>query len=131
VRVRSRSRSTSARPPRTASIGWASCDCYTGCSSEAGLGDSWLSTSLPRCSLRGSSGARHASAAARGSAPPIPYAVHRARRCQVGTGKQAPRSNWKTEFGGHRLGRDTRRPQPMMYSCSGPPMQFLSVVDSH
>src|SRR6516225_12287847 len=31
----------------------------------------------PRCSLRGRSGARHARGAARGSAPPIPYAARR------------------------------------------------------
>ena len=45
--------------------------------------------SLPRCSLRGRSGARHARGAARGSAPPIPYAALAATGPQVGTGKQA------------------------------------------
>ena len=45
--------------------------------------------SLPRCSLRGRSGARHARGAARGSAPPIPTLRAAATGPQVGTGKQA------------------------------------------
>src|SRR5215813_753474 len=47
--------------------------------SNASAGHNRLAISLPRCSLQGRSGARHARAAARGSAPPIPYAARRAR----------------------------------------------------
>ena len=43
--------------------------------------------SLPRCSLRGRSGARHARGAARGSAPPIPYAARRGHRSPGRDGK--------------------------------------------
>jgi DNA replication protein DnaC len=49
-----------------------------------------LAVSLPRCSLRGRSGARHARGAARGSAPPIPYAARR--------GRAMPRSGRESGF---------------------------------
>jgi DNA replication protein DnaC len=43
--------------------------------------------SLPRCSLPGRSGPRHARVAARGSAPPIPYAARRGQRSPGRDGK--------------------------------------------
>src|SRR5215468_10822242 len=54
-------------------------------------------------------------------APLLPSPTLRAVpwRCQVGTGKQAHRSNWKAEFGCHRPGRATPRSQPLMYFFSG------------
>jgi len=84
-----------------------------------GCADAWSSTggSVPRCSLRGRSGARHArGAAARcawlrvaagGSAPPNPlrYAQRLGQR-QVGTGKQARRSNRKAGLGSRREGQN-------------------------
>src|SRR5215831_16189045 len=54
-------------------------------------------------------------------APLLPSPTLRAVpwRCQVGTGKQAHRSNWKAELGCHRPGRETPRSQPLMYFFSG------------
>lgn len=55
--------------------------------------------SLPRCSLRGRSGARHARGAARGSAPPIPYAArHGQEVARSGRESRLIGSNWKAAF---------------------------------
>jgi len=45
-------------------------------------------------------------------------------RCQVGTGKQAHRSNWKCSLVSHWLAA------LVMHFYSGPPMHLLSGVDS-
>src|SRR5262249_61588315 len=86
--------------------------------------------SLPRCSLRGRSGARHARAAARGSAPPIPDAARRARgdarsgresRLTDRTGKLGLAA---TDLGGPYLDLT------LDVFFLRPPMQFLSGVDN-
>src|SRR5215471_15984427 len=66
-------------------------------------------------------------------APLLPSPTLRAVpwRCQVGTGKQAHRSNWKAEFGCHRPGRATPRPQPLMYFFSGRRCSFSPALTPH
>ena len=81
--------------------------------------------SLPRCSLRGRSGARHARGAARGSAPPIPYVARRGHRSPGRDGKAG--SSIKLESG--VCCGAARRP-PVMHFYSGPPMHLLSGVDT-
>ena len=55
--------------------------------------------SLPRCSLRGRSGARHARDAARGSAPPNPLrCAPRPTVPRSGRESRLNQSNWKAEF---------------------------------
>src|SRR6516164_2302340 len=77
--------------------------------------------SLPRCSLRGRSGARHAHVAARGSAPPIPFAARRGDRFPGRDGKAG--SSIELESCA-----PAGRPS-VMHFYSGPPMHLLSGVD--
>src|SRR6516225_12333403 len=78
--------------------------------------------SLPRCSLRGRSGARHAHVAARGSAPPIPFAARRGDRFPGRDGKAG--SSIELESCA-----PAGRPS-VMHFYSGPPMHLLSGVDT-
>src|SRR6516164_6621595 len=78
--------------------------------------------SLPRCSLRGRSGARHAHVAARGSAPPIPFAARRGDRFPGRDGKAG--SSIELESCAPAGGPS------VMHFYSGPPIHLLSGVDN-
>src|SRR5271163_1775367 len=84
-----------------------------------------LALSLPRCSLRGRSGARHARGAARGSAPPIPYAARRS----LGDNRSG-RESRPTDRTGKLSLAARRTAAPVMHFYSGAPMHLLSGVDS-
>jgi hypothetical protein len=83
--------------------------------------------SLPRCSLRGRSGARHARGAARGSAPPIPYA---ARRGHCSPGRDGKAGSYIIDRTGKRRSPWCCLAPPVMHFLSGQPMHLLSGVDT-